>query len=330
MHSVTMAFMTRVSFFGSLAGVLLVPILSAQSGGAITKVDPALDALIDPNATVEKVAGDLGFLEGPLWMKEGHLLFSDLFKNTVWKYVPGGKPEAFLTKAGWDKDEPAKVTHFGPNGMVLDSQGRLVLCQQGNRQVIRIEKDGSRTVVADKFEGKRLSGPNDIIRAKDGSIYFSDPPYGLPKRSDAELPFCGVYRLRADKLEVMTKELAVPNGLAFSPDEKYLFVADGPAIKRFDVQKDGAIANPTVFFDLATVTRRGTPDGFRVDSHGNIFTSGPAGIYVISAEGKHLGTINVPESPANCTFGGKDGHTLFITARSGLYAIQTKTTGATK
>jgi gluconolactonase len=325
-----MAVVTRVSFFVCLAGILLAPTLSAQSAGAITRIDPALDALVDPNATVERLAGDLGFLEGPLWMQEGHLLFSDLLKNTVWKYVPGGKPEAFLTKAGWDKDEPPKVTHFGPNAMVLDSQGRLILCQQGNRQVIRIEKDGSRTLIADRFEGKRLNGPNDIIRAKDGSIYFSDPPYGLPRRSDAELPFCGVYRLRDGKLDVMTKDLSVPNGLAFSPDERYLYVADGSTIKRFDVQKDGTIANPAVFFDLATVSRRGTPDGFRVDSLGNIFTSGPAGVYVVSPEGKHLGTINVPESPANCTFGGKDGRTLFITARSGLYSVQTKTSASTK
>ncbi|MEO8593206.1 MAG: SMP-30/gluconolactonase/LRE family protein [Candidatus Solibacter sp.] len=320
--------MMRLSFAGCLAGILLVPTLSAQTPAAITKVDPALDALIDSNASLEKLAGDLGFLEGPLWMQEGHLLFSDLFKNTVWKMVPGGKPEAFLTKAGWDKDGPPQVTHFGPNGMVVDKQGRLVFCQQGNRQVVRLEKDGTRTLLFDKFDGKRLNGPNDIIKAKDGTIYFSDPPYGLPKRSDAELAFCGVYRIRDGKLDVMIKELAVPNGLAFSPDEKYLFVADGSAIKRFDVQKDGTFANPTVFFDLATLGRRGSPDGFRVDAKGNVFTSGRQGIYIISPEGKHIGTINVPENPANCTFGGKDGHTLFITAQSGLYAIQTKTSGS--
>ena len=325
-----MAIMKRVFFLGCLAGVLLAQPPQAQSPAGITKVDPALDALVDPNAKVEKLAGDLGFLEGPLWVQDGYLLFSDLFKNTVWKYVPGGKPEAFLEKAGWDKPEPPQVTHFGPNGMVFDTEGRLVLLQQGNRQVIRIEKDGRRTVVADRYEGKRFNGPNDIIRAKDGSIYFSDPPYGLPRRDQAELPFNGIYRLRGEKLELMTKDLAMPNGLAFSPDEKYFYGVDGSTIKRFDVQKDGSFANPTVFADLAAISRRGSPDGFRVDAHGNIFTVGPAGIYVISPEGKHLGTINVPESPANCTFGGKDGHTLFITARTSLYAIETKTTGAAR
>ena len=325
-----MALMRRVLFLVCLAGVLLAQTPPAQSPAGITRVDPALDALVDPNATVEKVAGDLGFIEGPLWVQDGYLLFSDLFKNTDWKYVPGGKPVAFLEKAGWDKPEPPQVTHFGPNGMVIDTQGRLVLCQQGNRAVIRIEKDGSRTVLADRFEGKRLSGPNDIIRAKDGSIYFSDPPYGLPRRNEAELPFCGIYRIRDGKLEVMTKELSLPNGLAFSPDEKYFYAVDGATIKRFDVQKDGAIANPTVFFDMATVARRGSPDGFRVDVRGNIFTAGPAGIYVVSPEGKYLGVINVSEGPSNCTFGGKDGHTLFITAKTGLYAVQTKTTGAVK
>jgi gluconolactonase len=323
-----MALMTRVSFIGCLGGILLAQTLSAQAAGSITKVDPALDALIDPNAKVEKLAGELGFLEGPLWMKDGYLLFSDLFKNTVWKYTPGGKPEAYLTKAGWEENEPPKVSHFGPNAMVLDAQGRIILCQQGNRRVVRVEKDKSLTVLFDRFEGKRLNGPNDIIRAKDGTIYFSDPPYGIPNRNASELGFCGVYRIRNGKLDLMTKELSVPNGLAFSPDEKYLFVADGSKIMRFEMQKDGAIANPTVFFDLATISRRASPDGFRVDAKGNIFSSGPAGIYVISAEGKHLGTINVPESPANCTFGGKDGRTLFITAKTGLYSIETKTSGS--
>jgi len=324
-----MEFMTRLSYLFGLAAVLLAPALFAQTPTpTITKVDPALDALLDPNATLEKVAGDLGFLEGPLWMQEGHLLFSDLFKNTVWKLVPGGKPEAYLTKAGWTSDEPPKVTHFGPNAMVLDKQGRIVLCQQGNRQVVRVEKDKTLTLLFDKFEGKRLNGPNDIIKGKDGSIYFSDPPYGIARRTDSELGFCGVYRIKDGKLDLMIKELGVPNGLAFSPDEKYLFVADGSAIKRFDVQKDGTFANVTVFFDLASLGRRGSPDGFRVDAKGNIFTSGARGIYVISPEGKHLGTINVPENPANCTFGGRDGHTLYITAQTGLYAIQTKTTGS--
>jgi gluconolactonase len=324
-----MALMKRISFIGCLAGFMLVPALSAQPAAGVTKVDPALDALLDPSATVEKVAGDLGFLEGPLWMQDGYLLFSDLFKNTVWKIVPGGKPEAYIEKAGWDKDTPPVVQHFGPNAMVLDKDGRIILCQQGNRQVVRVEKDKKLAVLFTGYEGKRFNGPNDIIKAKDGSIYFSDPPYGIRNRNESEIGFCGVYRIRDGKLELMSKELSVPNGLAFSPDEKYLYVADGSAIKKFDVQKDGTISNPTVFFDLATVAgRRGSPDGFRVDARGNIWTSGPAGIYVISAEGKHLGTVNVPESPANCTFGGKDGRTLFITARTGLYSIQTKVTGS--
>jgi gluconolactonase len=330
--------MTRSSFLGiCLAGLTFVPALPAQFAPptppavGITKVDPALDALIDSNTPVEKVAGDLGFLEGPLWMQDGYLLFSDLFKNTVWKLVPGGKPEAFLEKAGWDQPEAPKIQHFGAPGLVLDAQGRLILCQQGNRQVIRLEKDGKRTVLADRYDGKRLNGPNDLVRAKNGDIYFTDPPYGLPRRNEAELPFCGVYRLRDGKLELMSKDLSVPNGIAFSPDQKYLFVADNSTIKRFEMQADGTIANPTVFFDLATISRRGTPDGFRIDAKGNIFTSGPAGIYVISAEGKHLGTINTPESPANCAFGGKDGHTLYITARTSLYSVQTKTSsGAQK
>ena len=223
--------------------------------------------------------------------------------------------------------EPAGGRHIGPNGLVLDAQGRLVICQQGNRHVIRIEKDGSRTLLAERFEGKHLNSPNDIVRARDGSLYFTDPPYGLPKQDKdplAELPFCGVYRIRDSRLELLTKELARPNGLAFSPGEKYLYVTDGRLIKRFDVQKDGAIANGTLFFDMSQVSPRGGPDGFKVDRLGNLFSSGPGGIIVISPQGKHLGTIPVPENPANCAFGGKDGRTLFITARTSLYSVTLK------
>jgi len=315
----------------SAALLLLLPAaLAAQDAGAIARLDPALDALVDPNARVEKLAGGLGFLEGPLWMPGGYLLFSDLVSNTVMKYTPGGKVEPFLPKAGYNPDEPTGGRHVGPNGLVLDRQGRLVICQQGNRHVIRIEKDGSRTLLAERFEGKHLNSPNDIVRARDGSLYFTDPPYGLPKQDkdpQAELAFSGVYRIRDGKLELVTKDLARPNGLAFSPDEKYLYITDGRLIKRFDVQKDGSITNGAEFFDMAKVNPRGGPDGFKVDRRGNLFSSGPGGIIVISPEGKHLGTISVPENPANCAFGGKDGRTLFITARTGLYSVRLKTSG---
>jgi gluconolactonase len=307
--------------------LLLSSILVAQEAGAIKRLDPALDSLVDPNARVDKIAGGLGFLEGPLWMPGGYLIFSDLISNAVMKYTPGGKVETFLAKAGYDPEITTPGRHVGPNGMVLDSQGRLVICQQGNRQVIRIEKDGGRTLLADRFEGKHLNSPNDIVIARDGSLYFTDPPYGLPPNVSAELPFCGVYRIRDGKLELLAKELARPNGLAFSPDQKYLYVADGPLIKRFDVQGDGSITKPVDFFDLSKVSQRGAPDGFKVDRSGNIFTSGPGGITVISREGKHLGTIAIPENPANCAFGGEGLRTLFITARTGLYSVQLRTSG---
>jgi gluconolactonase len=321
--------MKRLCLPVSAALLLLLPAaLVAQGAEAITRLDPALDSLVDLKARVEKLAGGLGFLEGPLWMPEGYLLFSDLVSNTVMKYTPGGKVEPFLPKAGYDPDEPTGGRHVGPNGLVLDRQGRLVICQQGNRQVIRIEKDGSRTLLAKDFEGKHLNSPNDIVRARDGSLYFTDPPYGIPKGEKAELSFNGIYRIRDGKLELVTNEVARPNGLAFSPGEKYLYLVDGPLIKRFDMQRDGSITNGTVIFDMAKVAQRGGPDGFKVDRRGNLFSSGPGGIIVISPEGKHLGTIRVPENPANCAFGGKDGRTLFITARTGLYSVQLKTSGS--
>jgi gluconolactonase len=195
-----------------------------------------------------------------------------------------------------------------------------------------LEKDGKRTVLADKYEGKRLNSPNDLVYKSDGSLYFTDPPFGLPKLdqdSQKQLPFNGVYRWSNGKLQLLSKDLKAPNGIAFSPDEKYLYVDDSVAKTywRFDVQPDGSITNGKVFFDMSSSKDEGVPDGMKIDQRGNIYGVGPGGVWILSPEGKHLGTIKAAEDPANLAWGDADGKTLYLTARTGLYRVRLNIAG---
>lgn len=320
--------------------------LSAQNGGQIIRLDPALDALVPPGAKVEKLADGFGFLEGPVWIHTtapGYLIFSDIPANQIKKWAPDGKISVFLDKSGFAGSDPgdagylfnngkSTVALYGSNGITLDKQGRVTFCQHGDRGVIRVEKDGKRTVLADRYEGKRLNSPNDLVYKSDGSLYFTDPPYGLRKAGDdpkKELPFSGVYRLANGKLQLLNKEFKAPNGIAFSPDEKYLYVDDSNTRTywRYEVQPDGNIANGKLFFDMNSSKDEGVPDGMKIDTKGNIYGVGPGGVWVLSPEGKHLGTIKAPEDPANLAWGDADGKTLYLTARTGLYRIHLSATG---
>ncbi|MBS1826069.1 MAG: SMP-30/gluconolactonase/LRE family protein [Acidobacteria bacterium] len=298
----------------------------------VERLDPALDAIVDANAPIEKLAGGLGFIEGPVWIaKPGYLLFSDIPANAIMKWTPGdAKPTVFRQPSGFD-GKAANMANMGSNGLALDKQGRLIICQHGNRQVVRVEKDGKVTVLADKFEGKRLNSPNDVVLRKDGAMYFTDPPYGLEgqdKSPQKEIPFNGVYLLKDGKVSVQWKELSRPNGIALSPDEKKLYVANSDGARKiwmvFDVARDGALSNGKVFADLTERKEPGGPDGMKVDRKGNLFVTGPGGIWIFSPAGKALGRIKPAEVPANCGFGGKDGKTLFMTARTGLYSVKVK------
>jgi gluconolactonase len=211
----------------------------------------------------------------------------------------------------------------------LDAQGRLIICEHGNGRVTRFEQDGKLTVLAAKYQGKRLNSPNDAVFKSDGTLYFTDPPYGFVKQDEdpkKELKFNGVYRLKDEKLELLVKDMTRPNGIAFSPDEKVLYVANSdPAKKiwmRFDVAADGRPANGKVFFDVTAETAEGLPDGMKVDQKGNLYCTGPGGVWIFSPQGKHLGTIKPPEVPANCAWGDADARTLYMTARTGLYRVK--------
>lgn len=321
-------------------------LLCGQDAGQIVKLDPALDAIVPAGARVEKVADGFGFLEGPIWVHSanpGYLLFSDIPANVIDKWSPGAKASVFLAKSGFTGADAANlgyrinnghadVTLIGSNGITLDKEGRVTFCQHGDRAVSRLEKNGKRTVLANKYEGKRLNSPNDLVYKSDGSLYFTDPPFGLPKLDQdpqKELPFDGVYRWSNGKLQLLTKDLKGPNGIAFSPDEKYLYVNDSFAKTywRFEVQPDGSIANGKVFVDMSTSKDEGVPDGMKLDQKGNIYGAGPGGVWILSPEGKHLGTIKPAEDPANLAWGDADGKTLYFTARTGLYRVKLNIAG---
>ncbi|MBI3667626.1 MAG: SMP-30/gluconolactonase/LRE family protein [Acidobacteria bacterium] len=321
-------------FLLSAGGVLQ---LSAEQAGvgSFTRVDPAFNALVPAGAKIEKLAGNLRFIEGPVWIHKGggYLLFSDIPANAIMKWTPDGQVSVFR-KPVFPGSYP-DGQFIGSNGLTLDRQGRLVACEHGNRRVTRTEKGRSITVLADRFEGKRLNSPNDAVFKSNGDLYFTDPPYGFQKQDDdpaKELQFNGVFRLTpAGKLDLLVKDMTRPNGLGFSPDEKKLYIANSDQARKiwmvYDVKPDGALANGKVFYDVTSEKAEGVPDGMKLDSKGNLYGTGPGGIWVISPQGKHLGTIHLPEVPANLHWGDADGKTLYITARTGLYRLKLNVKG---
>jgi gluconolactonase len=314
--------------------LLAVTVVAAAQVGGVRKASPALDQIVPAGAKIEKLAGGFGFTEGPIWMREGYLLFSDIPNNAIMKWAPSGGVSQFLKPSGFNGTGAPAGAFIGSNGLTLDKQGNLLICQHGNGQLVRREKDGKLAVLAGRYEGKRLNSPNDVVVKSDGAIYFTDPPYGFPKEDDdpkKELKFNGVYRLTGGKLQLLYRELSRPNGLAFSPDEKVLYLANSDEKKKiwmkFDVKPDGTIANGKVFYDVTSQKSEGLPDGMKVDTKGNLYCTGPGGVWIFSADGKHLGNIDPPEVPANLGWGDADGKTLYMTARTGLYRIKLNIAG---
>ena len=322
----------------------------------VVRNDPRMDEVVGPNPKVFKVAEGFKFTEGPIWVKDGgYLLFSDPNSNTIYKYSPDGegKLDVFRTPSGYTGSDIAEYGQPGSNGLTLDPKGRLTINQHGNHRVVRVENNGMDTVLADSYQGKRLNSPNDLVYRSDGTLFFTDPPFGFPKAfidRRKELPFSGVYSIYKGKLQLISKDFTGPNGIALSPDEKYLYVGNWPrgivgqaprnedepvgeigekhkAIMRYELQADGTLKNGTLFFDFTDAPGEDGLDGIKVDQKGNLYVSAPGGLWVISPEGKHLGTIITPRHPHNFHWGDADGKTLYLCARNALYRMRLNIAG---
>jgi gluconolactonase len=327
----------------ALAAVLASSALAATLGAqqppatATRRVDPAFDAVVSAGAAIETLRDGFGFINGIVWVKDsrgGHLLVSDIPANVVHKWTPDGTTAPWLEKPDWTRTtgRPA-APRFGANGIALDPQGRIVYAAEADRAVVRLEKDGRRTILAERHDGKRLNSPNDLVFRSDGALYFTDPSGGnrfagwdLKK----ELSFQGVFLLKDGTLTPVIEDLERPNGIALSLDEKVLYVNDSVrrAILRYEVRRDGTVANGRVFADMSAGTGSGNPDGMKLDAAGNLYSVGPGGIWVFAPDGRHLGTIVPPEFAPGFTFGDSDGKSLYMAASSRLARIRLNGPGA--
>ena len=314
---------------------------SRQKPPGIERLDPALDRLVAPDARIEILSEGYDWSEGPVWVKSGgSLLFSDIPKNVVhrWKEGEGARP--YLTPSGYTGSEP-RGGETGSNGLTLDREGRLVLAQHGDRRVAIMDAPLASpapkfTTLADRYEGARFNSPNDLVFKSNGDLYFTDPAYGMEKQWEdprREMAYAGVFRRTTDgKVTLLTKDMTRPNGLAFSPDERLLYVAQSDptaAIWRvFDMNPDGTLGNSRILLDVTAMTkdRTGLPDGLKIDTEGNLFATGPGGVLVISPQGRHLGTIQTGQATSNVAF-GDDGHSLYITADMYLMRVKLKARG---
>ena len=320
-----------------LLGLTSFRVASAQQHTAIVRLDPRFDSIVPTQAVLEKVADGYTWVEGPVWDRSGkRLLFSDIPSNSIIQWKEGKGTSIFLHPSGYTGSEPFKGREPGSNGLTFDRQGRLIVCEHGNRRLTRREKDGAVTVLADRYHGKRLNSPNDVVVKSNGDMYFTDPPFGLPGTfadPARALDFCGVYRLSTSgALTLLTKTITAPNGIAFSPDEKKLYVTDVDERRSawlvFDVLPDGTLGRERLFHDATEFRKQfpGAPDGMKVDRKGNVFGAGPGGVYVFSPDGVHLGTLQTGVATSNCGW-GDDGSTLYITASTAVYRIRLSVRG---
>ncbi|HVK09108.1 MAG TPA: SMP-30/gluconolactonase/LRE family protein [Gemmataceae bacterium] len=304
----------------------------------VVRKHPRLDHLVPPDVKIERIAAGYNWVEGPVWdRKAGALLFSDIPANTVYRWDPKAGTRVHLRPSGYTDPVPFAGREPGSNGLALDPAGRLVLCQHGDRGIATPIGEGYFHTLAARYDGKRLNSPNDLVFHSSGDLYFTDPPFGLPGAfadPARDVPFCGVYRLSpAGKLTLLTKELSAPNGLAFSPDEKTLYVSNADARRAawtaYPVKADGTLGDGRVFFDATewAKTRKGDPDGLKADAGGNLFAAGPGGLHVFTPDGTHLGLIDFGAVVSNCAW-GEDGTVLYVTAGTTVYRMKLTTKGA--
>ncbi|WP_114752749.1 SMP-30/gluconolactonase/LRE family protein [Pleomorphovibrio marinus] len=277
------------------------------------------DEILERSAEVKKLADGFQFTEGPVWnQEEGYLLFSDIPANTIYKWSPDGGKESFRSPSN------------NANGLTYDREGNLIMAEHSGRKISKLSPDGEYSTVVDKYKGKPFNSPNDVIVDSKGAVYFTDPPYGLDSEATDTLGFNGVYRFHKNKLTLIADDLYRPNGLVLSPDESILYVANSDRPKKYmkyPVSKGGKVGKGKLFFNVSATSGEGNPDGIKVDTEGNIYATGPGGILVFSPQGRHLGTIVFPETPANLAFGDEDMRTLYVTARTGLYSVRVKISG---
>jgi gluconolactonase len=311
---------SRPVILGSALVFIFCPLhVLAQNARAfrIEALSPKFSQIIDGSAKLETVATGFGFTEGPMWDASGFLYVSDETLNKIFRVYPDGKKEEVIALGD-------------PDGNTFDRQHRLIDCASVLRAIIAVTPEGKYKILADRYEGKRFNSPNDVIVGPDGALYFTDPTLDLVAGEKQEIPFQGVYRLDDQgNIRLLTRDLKQPNGLAFSPDGKKFYVDDDEQrnIRVYDVASDGALTNGRIFGEEPGGKNEGVPDGIKVDKNGNLFVTGPKGIWVWDAKGTHLGTIELPEQPANLTWGDKDYGTLYITATTSVYRLTTKTRG---
>ncbi len=295
----------------------------------IERADPRLDEIVPPNAQLEQVASGFEFTEGPVWARDGALLFSSPNTNAIYRWSPEGRITVFRAKSGYSGVDIGRYHQPGSNGLTFDPEGRLTMCQHGNRRVIRVNPHGDTTVLADSYEGKRLNSPNDLVYRSDGTLYFTDPPFGLQQTFDdpgKELGCSGVFRVKDGEISLVTDELEGPNGIALSPDERYLYVGnwdlERKVVMRYEVDEAGRTSEGTVFADMTDAPGEDAIDGLKVDRAGNLYVCGPGGIWVLAPDGEQLGIVRLPEDPHNLAWGDEDGKTLYVTALTSIYRIR--------
>jgi gluconolactonase len=296
----------------------------------IEPADPRLGEIVPTDARLERVAAGFEFTEGPVWTRDGALLFSSPNTNAIYRWTPAGTASVFRPKSGHTGTDVGRYFQPGSNGLTFSPDGLLTLCQHGNRRVIRVNPHGDITVLAEAFEGKRLSSPNDLVYRSDGTLFFTDPPFGLPGQYDdpeKELPFSGVFRVSGGEVALLTDELEGPNGLAFSPDERFLYVGNWDFDRTVVMRYDPDTGDGEVFFDMTGAPGEDAIDGIKVDTEGNVYVCGPGGIWILSPDGEHLGTLRLPESPHNLAWGDEDGRALYVTALTSVYRLRLRIPG---